>query len=279
MSERTETSVQKVGSFPSYLANMTKVDESLAHASQHRVVPRIACIQGLTPKEKRGGNPIGAAVLSPGMALFLNENESCLFTPLYLFTEFIQYRDRNDKTGPMVVQKSFEETSLVARKSRDPEARKEGYGPPDSKGNPSLHYEYVETRQFIVAIRSGRMKGEVCALSFQKGELFNGDALCSLLVQRKVEIDGKMRHVPAWMQVYEMKCTTHKNRKGNEWFGFDINNPSEGNNPFIEEEECPLYEKQYDDLHEKFKVGLLSADEGLGQETDPMEVDSNRHGM
>lgn len=264
MSERTESNVVKVGTVPDFLQNYNEQDTSLANVSGYRILPRISLIQGLTPQEKRGGHAPGDAILSPGGSLLMRMGQPVLFVPLFNFTEFISYWDRNDKSHESVIaERTYNPTSVCARKARSKDGRREPYGERDKNGVPRYYQNHVEHIQFAVLIYSGDLAGTIATLSFAKGEYFVGQAFCSLIMQRRV--DG--RNVPLWAQVYEMKSAVHKNKRGNEWFGIDCQNPQNAA-PFIKNEEAPTFRAEFEKLNEQFQKGVLTSDEGLGQQAD-----------
>jgi hypothetical protein len=168
--------------------------------------------------------------------------------------------DIDDTSSGMYQARTFDEQSDVARRSRDAKLRSEPYGPPDKDGKPLYAFRYVEHLVFPgVVYGEHEIAGTVVAISFEKGEFFNGTAFCSAILLRKV--GGAT--VPLWSQVWEMRSRLHKNRVGQQWYGFDYFIPGQ---PFIREEEVESFRAQHEELRKQFKDKLIEVDRDDGSD-------------
>lgn len=252
--------IKKVGTdAPSWLVDLAKQEQesgsSLAAVRAHRQLQRLKIIQGMTRKielKQRFGE--GSVLIQPGDKLLAKLDEPFLFVPLFHFTEFSKMADIDDSGSSMFQGRTFDEGSDIARRAKDANLRSEAYGPSDKDGKPMYAYRYVEHLVFPGVIYGAHeVAGTVVAVSFEKGEFFNGTAFCSAILLRKVA----GRTAPLWSQVWELRSRLHKNRTGQQWYGFDYFTPEQ---PFILEGEVESFLSQHEEIVKQYKEKLLEVD-------------------
>lgn len=231
MADRTESEIQVVN--PAFLSAYVEQDNSLKALKEYRVVGRLSIVQAMHPGEIKTMHGEGSAIILPDNTRLITKEESFLFVPLFFCTEFIQWRDRNDKSGLAIVNRTYDATSEVARKARSMDTMLETY----PGGTPAKPWQYTfsEHLNFIGFIYD---RGDMApvAISFSRGEFKTGKSFASKIFGRK--IPGTSNTAPLWAQVWSFGIEPHKNKKGNEWWGFSIGNPEQ---PFIKESEAASF--------------------------------------
>lgn len=252
-----DAQVKRVGEdAPAWLVEASKsADSSLDSLRAYRQLSRVKIIQALTKKtDLKAKYGEGAAVIQPGDALVAKKDEPFLFVPLLQFTEFVKWGDLDDTTGAAVMERSFDFKSEIARRARDRNLRREGYGQADRDGKFPFECRYVEHLVFAGVIYGEHpLAGTAVGISFEKGEFFTGTNFCSAILLRK--INGITP--PLWTQVWELRTRVHKNKTNKEWFGFDFFTPER---PFILEEESAGFKKLHADLKADFDKKALVLD-------------------
>lgn len=246
-----ESAVVKVGEDQaSFLAQYQEADESLAAVKGYRVLPWLRLVQSQSDRATRDSLGEGAVVLSPGGALVAGYQEPFLFVPLLMVPEFIKWRDRDDKSGPAIVDRSFDRGGEIAAKANDPELRTEEYFVGEGKKAVRYEYRYVEHLNFPgVVYGDSPLAGTTCVLQFARGEWGIGKNLCSSIMLRRV--NG--RTAPLWSQVWQFQSNP-RDRKGYQWYGIDFAQP---NKLYIDEAEAEKFLSMHVELaalHEKRRL-------------------------
>jgi len=201
-------------------------DNSLDQVKKYRQLTRLKLIQGMSPQELKKEFGEGAVLMQPGRAMVAEAEEPFLFVPLFMFTEWCHWSDRDDDSTRAILDRTFDKESPLAKRSRDKDARFEKY----SVGDTEYKSRYVEHLCFPGLIYGDHQHSMTpVTLSFEKGEFVQGNAFCSAIV---------MRRAPLYLNVFKLQSAVHTNGK-NEWFGFDFSNPATG--PFVSEEEAPAF--------------------------------------
>lgn len=250
---------------PAWLVEAAQYDTSIESLQEYRVLPRVGLLQKGTPDEKKNGLADGTALTVPGGSVIAKLGEPFLLVPVFQFTEFIKWRDRDDTSDNAIVERSMDRKGLLAQICRNPDKRVEPYGEM-AKGK-QFKFSYQEHLNFACSIYGDHpLAGTVVVISWTKGEFFKGQSFCSALGQRK--ISGL--NVPYWMQVHEFKVGTHK-KKGYSWFGFDFQNPAEDKPKYIDEAEAASFKATYEELTKLYSKGMLDVDH-TDSNIDPSET-------
>lgn len=255
-SDRTQNDIEKVNTNPGYLSQYTEQDDSLDALKEHRTVPRFKIIQPTTDAELTEQFGVGSCIVRPGDTLVsqfkLNQDGSGLtsfhFVPLFFVCEWAKWRDLKG-TGPMILERSSDPGSDVARRSKSAELRSELYPGQEhiDDEKSKMYFKYVEHLRFIGVIYGDHpLAGTPVTLSFERGEWRQGKNFISAISMRRETINGKSTQVPLWAQVWELKTTFHAPDQTKKWYGFQFlaATPS-----IITNEEAPVFK----DLHEEFK--------------------------
>jgi len=195
---------------PAYLANETV--EGLDGLAKFKRPPRIVLVQPQSKSERKamfGGE--GVVGLMPAGVPVALMGEEFVVAPLAFFPTWEKRSDYNDTGADFILESSFDEHSDTAKKSRSKNTRTEKYG--DS----GFEASYVESLNFVVAVESGDCIGEVGIISFSGGEHHTGIDLCDTL-------DRRGHSIFANRLSFKSKL---RQRNGKEWYGYDINNPTE----------------------------------------------------
>jgi hypothetical protein len=250
--DRTDSEIVKVGptEVPAWLAPHMEQDESLAALQEYRVLGRLGLIQQMSDAELKDQHGEGSMVMYPmNVTLSALKGDGIQITPMFFWTEYVKYSDRNDKASPNIMERSFDATSEVARRAKNKEDRSEIYEGA-RKGSAPFMYQWVEVLNFAVTIRTGDYAGEQVGLQFQKGEFFNGKNFCTGIVQRRI---------PLWSQVWNLNCSLRPpNADDNAWYGFDFNFAGT-----IDPDEAPVALAMHEELkklHGGAKLGVTEDD-------------------
>lgn len=224
---RTSSAIKKVnGVDPNFLADFVKDDHSLDDLKEHRQVPRIKIIQGTTEKELKKTFGEGSAVLRPGDALICKHDEepkSFFLVPVFFFVEFAKWRDLKG-SGPNVLERNWDPTSDVARRSRDVKKRFEIYsGQEGLDEKDQLRYRYVEHLRFVSVLYGDHpLVGTPVTLSFERGEFGQGKNFISAISLRRQIVNDKPVAVPLWAQVWKISTLYHDPEQDKKWYGFQF---------------------------------------------------------
>ncbi len=263
MVDRTEIQSTKVVGVQDLL-KYEEQDTSLVGLQEYVIVPFVKVIQGMSDQGLKDTFGEGAAIVRPMDVKIGDKSKGFLFVPLFFFTQFRQWCDRNDDI--MIKESTYDPNSTIAKNSRDPEKRVQAYEEDKDKDKPR-EYRFVEHLCFVGVIFDGTYEGTRCLISFQKGDFRVGRAFASGAQMRKVDIDGTKTQVPLWAQIWNMKISL-RDRNGNKWWGFDPTNPPEGIEPVIPPEKFADHAAIFKELAEAHAANKLRVD---GEESDPDE--------
>lgn len=216
---------------PDFLSTYVDDDLSLDGMDEHKVLPRLKIVQSMAAPELKKQFPEGSAILHPGSVSVWKDGDAPFkFVPHLWFPEYAKWSDIRDTQSDMIVEQSFDTMSDIARKSRDPQTRKEVYENQENAQDP-MCYAYIEHHRFAGAIYGDHpLAGVPVTISFERGEHFQGRQWLTAIKMRKQEIekDGEMVRVPIplWAQVWEFTVGLHGKRENRRWFGLDFANPS-----------------------------------------------------
>ena len=230
MSKRTETSIQKIGGVdPSFLVPHIEDDDSLDSMQQYRILPRIKIVLGSSSADLKSQFGEGVALIRPGDAVVCGKGEldSFLFNPQFFYVEWCKWADLKDKDSPMILERSFDPDSDLAKCAADPERRFEVYEGQESKGDKAMKYRYVQHFRFPGAIYGTEhpLGGTSFSMSFERGEFYQGSNFISAIQLRTfVGSNGIPQRLPLWSQVWEFKVSLRE-RGGYNWYGFDFQPP------------------------------------------------------
>jgi len=265
MGKRTDTSIKKVeGVDPAFLEKFVKDDHSLDDLKEHRVVPRIKLIQSPTDQTLKKQFGEGSAILRPGDVLicrYETEPNSFQLVPVFFFVEFAKWADLKAQTGPMIEDRSFDPTSDLAKKARDPKRRFEVYPGQDGLDEgEQRRYRYVEHFRFISVIYGDHpLVGTPVTLSFERGEFSQGKNFISAISLRRQVVANKPTAVPLWAQVWTIKPAYREPSADRRWYGFNFE-PSDPS--IIQSEEAERMRALHTEMKDLFeKQRLLVQDE------------------
>lgn len=194
-------------------------------------------------KEKWGE---GSAVLFPSeIVLCKKQDEGFLMVPLFFYVEYCVMNPIQVKTLSMMRDRTFDPTSEIAKRARDPKA----WTMPCPE-NKEFKIKYVEMLNFIFTPFQDGLPQMPCIMSFSRGEHRTGRMLSSMIQAKKASICG---------QVYRAKIGMHKYAQGEyEGWGFDFETPEPA---FVTD---PATYASFKDTHlmlkKKHEDGLIRAD-------------------
>ncbi len=265
---------------PAYLQNEAEGDESLDTMQEFRVIPRIKIIQALASTELLELFDAGDIIVSPLNQMICKhekgEDKFFSIVPLLFYPEWCKWSDRKDSDAAAILERSFDVTSEVAKKSKDARTRFEGYGGTKEDGGYKLHARYVEHLNFIVVIYdpSHELHMETLALSYSRGEYYAGANLCSAASTR----GAVGARAPLWSQVWDL-VPKYRVRGENKWWGMDHCTPEldedENSRAFITEEEVPVFKELHEQMFEMHSKRLIVVDHSGGDdEEEPSDDDA-----
>lgn len=251
MEDRTKNDIEKVNPNPGFLSKYIKKDDSLNALKEHRTVPRFKIIQPTTDQELAKQFGVGSCIVRPGDTLvsqFEGNLKTFQFVPLFFVCEWAKWRDLKG-TGPMILERSADVGSDLARRSKSASLRKELYPGQEhiEDEKAKMYFSYVEHLRFIGVIYGDHpLAGTPVTLSFERGEWRQGKNFISAISMRRVVIDGVSEEVPLWSQVWDLTTVFHNPEASKKWYGFKFS-PATPN--IITEDEASTFEA----LHEEFK--------------------------
>lgn len=255
--------IVKVSGSTSWLQHYQEEDRSLDALQAHVVVPRLKLIQGLTEKGLKDEFGEGSCIIRPGDALIVSKDESFMFVPLFFFVEYCKWADRKDKTNPMIMARSFDPTSDIAKRSQSMDLRFEIYQEDASvKPDKQRRFRYVEHYNFVGRIYGEHdLSGTEVTLSFSKGEHGQGKSFITACSLRKVEVEGEDGRAvrvrcPLWSQVWALTPALRE-RAENQWYGLDF---TAGEPTVIREEDGDAFRQRALELQEAYDQRRLLID-------------------
>ncbi|PHR92027.1 MAG: hypothetical protein COA69_09685, partial [Robiginitomaculum sp.] len=205
-------------------------------------------------------------------ALIAEKESPFEFVPLAFYAEFGKWSDRRDKDSDMIVERSYDPLSEVAKKSMDPDQRVEVYAGHEGKPErDQWKYRYVHSLNFPGFIYGDHpLSGTQVTLTFSKGEFGTGQRLINAIQLRRMPVDGVSKKVPLWAQVWEFTSTLRQ-KEDRKWYGLDF---QAGENPMILVDQIEQFRDNHLALLELIKAKSLTTDqseddEGSSAATDP----------
>lgn len=240
---------------PAWLVEEAAKDTSLDHVKNYRRLTRLRIVQGNTPEAKarikRYGE--GAVIAVPSETVIAEPKELFGFVPLFMFTEFCKWRDRNDKSSnERILERSMDETSVIAQRARDRKARIEPY----TVEGRNFDYQYIEHLCFPGVIYGGPHHATPVTISFEKGEFRRGTDFCSAIMLRKIGATT----APLWSQVWQLRSGDGEDGHANPdytWWGF---NYETGPQLLIKDEEVDMFRALHQELSDKYEARELQVD-------------------
>lgn len=253
MSENALTLSEQLSNVPDFLRD-TDAPKGTEQVADFMMPSFLRIVQALSAPALREKFNEGDAILQPDQQLVYSSKnpQPVPFTPLLFYTEWCVWNPLKTKGQlPFIRERSTDPNSEIARKSRNPDARKEVC--PEM---PSENLRYVEHLNFLIQLRTPDAPLLPVIMSFVVAEHQNGRRFCNLIMQRK-------HNPPLYAGIYEFTTSRRTNAQGN-WFGFDITNCSE--NAWVSQAEFELLREQHIMLAERVKAGEIKPDyeEGFG---------------
>lgn len=210
-----------VGNIPEHLrALMTSGDNKYADVNanlqKHRILSRLVLVESMS-KELKKQFKEGDIVIPNTMTCVIPKGESVNFVPVMFYDEYISWWDRKDVGQESAIKdRSFSDTSEIARKSMDHNLREEAYGDKDYKIKHSHHLN------FLVKLTSGNHADTLCVLSFSRGRFKDGKQLIGAIQMRKVPTPEGPVGVPMFMTQWTLSAGDRTNKTNDEYFSYDI---------------------------------------------------------
>jgi hypothetical protein len=210
--------------------------------------PRLKIVQKQSDSALIEAFGIGSVVSMPEQRLLAKSDESFLVTPLFFFPEFCTWNPYQMK-GQLdaIRERTFDARSELAMKSRDKNRREEVC--PESPKHFLKHKEHLNFICWVPDLDAAAV------LTFSGGEFGSGARFCAMVRGRKS--GGKQ--APIFAGVYEL-FINQRDRKGNQWYGFDVMNPAEDVCPWITEQQVPVFSQLYQEFAEAHEARLIAVD-------------------
>jgi hypothetical protein len=270
---RTDLATEKVQ--PSFLSQYVEEDHSLDSLKEYRVVPRLKIIQSPSAQELKEAFGEGSVIVRPGDTMVCSykdrgsdEPTSFVVVPVFFFTEFAKWKDLRDKTdSPNVLERTFDKSSIMAKRAADRNERYELYpGHDQLPDNEQRFYRYVQHFRFISIIYGAHpLCGTATVLSFERGEFGQGKNFISAISLRKIMTKDGPAPMPLWAQLWRFSVQYHDPSTDKKWYGYKFQ--TEGS---IQPEEAETFNNHHKEFAELFEQQRLVVDES--GETDQEEV-------
>lgn len=267
LSKREESAVEHIEAAPSWLVDAAREDTSKEALKEHLILPSLRIIPsqpGEKLKQYKESYGEGALVITPGGIALAPHDTWVKIVPLFMFTEYRKWHDRDDEGSPAVLDRTFDPTHEIARRAKDERLRQEPYGDLNRmvKGRVQpFEYSYVEHLCFtVLPYDPGPAQGMPCVLEFQRGSHWKGEEFSSSALMRH----EKGVSLPLWTQVWEVQ-TREITRKGYTWWAIEYRNCEDGQIR-ITDAEADAFRKNYflhKDAHDSknLTVDLSEADD------------------
>jgi hypothetical protein len=212
---------------PSFLQKYTEEHGAvgLENAQAFIKPPRLKIIQKAAQAPYSDTFNTGDVVMVPQMALVApimvdekgksgDRGAPFHFVPLFFFPEWCLWNPIQTKGQLDAIRnRSFDKSSILAQKSRDPNSRAEPC--PEA---PQFMMKYQEHLNFVLMILGdNECAGTPVIQSFFRGEHRTGSTLLSV---------AKMRKAPMFGQIFEATSTYRPGSGKGDWYGLDITAPS-----------------------------------------------------
>lgn len=172
------------------------------------------------------------------------------FVPLFFYPEWLVFNPITMPNLPTIRDRSREPKSDIARKAKNPNARREVCPENDKE-----EIRYIESLNFLVHIRNvDFLWGTVVCMAFQSGEHKVGMKFAGDIGLRRTDIYGCIFHATAG----------HRIKDKYNWYGYNVTNPPvgvESTSQWVEAtDEYEWYASLYDGLKENYEAGLIEVD-------------------
>ena len=235
---------------PEYVRGM---ETGLETAVQYIVPPRLKVIQKMTSGPLAEQFRIGDVVVTPQNILVapmqyennraLESGQGFTFVPLFWFAEWCTWNPRGSKIT--IAERSLDNTSEIAAKSRDPKRRMETVG----MGEDGRQVRHCEHLCFILKLDQGPLAGIPIVQSFVRGEHRTGSNFLGL---------ARMRKAPLFTMRFEASSGIRRNDDG-DWYGLNIGNPT-SEPAWVTEQEVKTNQRIYEEMKAAHAANLLRAD-------------------
>jgi len=271
--------IVKVAGSANWLASVAQEDSSLAGLQAHVIVPRMKLIQQMTDEVLKKQFGEGTCIVRPGDTVLAPPGETFFFVPLFFFVEYCKWADRKDTSNPMIIARSFDPSSDIAKRSQNSELRFEIYAE-DLKVKPEKQrrYRYVEHYNFVgVVFGEHDLAGTEVTLSFSRGEHGQGKNFITACTMRRQEVETESGStarvpVPLWAQVWALSPSLRE-RNDQKWYGLDF---LPGEPAIIPEELVEKHQTRHLELKEAYDQRRLVVDgDDRPEEDDSSSVDSD----
>lgn len=243
------TEMTHVGGAPNWLTDYQQEDDSINDMTEYRVLSRLKIVQSMSAEELKDNFGEGSIIIAPGNVLVAKKKEPVLFVPVFFFTEFCLWGDRDDPSGPTIRDRSFDKGGDLAARARDPERREEEY----EGGFIGRYVEHLNFCGFLVG--GHEQTGTPLVLGFSRGEFGTGRTFINSITLRKV--GGKT--APLWSQVWQLQ-TGFREQGSKKWWGIDASQPDEGVSPFIEQDQIEFFLGEHTSCKEDFEKSRIVVD-------------------
>jgi len=212
---------------------------------------RLALVQPQSGQDLKALGAEGTVLLQPDGIVVAPPESEFVIIPIAFWVSWEIHSDIDDTASNYVLESTMDENSEIAKRSRDPQLREEAYGN-------NFTRKYVECLNFAIRIDSGDAKGEMGVLTFSGGEHRVGRKLSGVLNRRPASIFGNRIAL----------STARRTKDRYNWFGFEINNPSEGGAIVQTQEEYEALKE----MHAEFVRALRSGQVTMA--ADPEDAES-----
>ena len=243
MADNEERGLSAPTEAPSYLVKSAEDRLGVDRASKYQTVNRLSIIQSSSKSERKQEFGEGAVAMFPDGIKVCEPDGKIIVVPVLFFPTWEIWSDYADKDSDTILDQVFEEQHEIARRSKQKDLRTEKYG----EGGRYTKV-YVESLNLVVRIETGDAKGEMCILSFNKGEHRVGRTMAGMIRRSPTDIFGR-----------RVELTISLRTGDNEWFGFDLNNPSaEDGGPWVAEADIPILEALHIEADAAYKARLIA---------------------
>ena len=223
--------------------------------------PYIKIIQKNAGPELLAAFGTGDVVLSPTNSLITEmevdgkgrivegQISSFKFVPIMFWVEWCTWNPYKLKgQEPAIIYRTTDVNDPIVAKSKSKQLRFEPH--PKYLEDPTMQIRHVEHLNFLVCLYDHALGSEEpCVMSFAKGEHFSGQKFASLI---------KMRKTSLYNCVFEAVVTYRPGDGSGDWYGLDIENPSDSV-PWVKKEEQPIFEQLHIDFDKLRAASTIQA--------------------
>lgn len=196
---------------PDYIKEACPTAEGLDMMSDMITPPRLKVVQALSKDMKAAGFAEGDMVITPINVKVGDEANPLDVIVLLSWAEYLCINPREATDLFWLRDRSIDNKSQLAAKCRNRVKEPLPEGGVDKNKQP-LQMEYAKASNFLVWLVDHNI---AVVVTFLKGEGKYGDAFASLVT---------CRNLATYSGLYQLKCVTHKNQKGDEWKGINAGN-------------------------------------------------------